>query len=231
MRVCVCVFYRVRVASSAVHSGMSSDSEDSSDEDDDDDTAFMTIGHTHESSENKEDSQELWRTVPSMKSKARFNFDLSMRQKSMMQRTKEKDKEKAKKTRGGVRFSNEGEFPPVFPASENIMPYDPAQNTVTRPTEVEEEFSGSTTRSASEKSEMNEIRAIPPGKSHRNSTEKSSILEVVRTAIEMLFSSSRLTTPATSFSPSPSPSPTTYLSHSLPEHLQHTAYKQRSHFV
>ena len=218
----------MRVASSAVHSGMSSDS-DSSDEDEDDDTAFMTTGHTHETSENKEDSQELWRTVPSMKSKACFNFDLSMRQKSMMQRTKEKDKEKAKKTRGGVRFSNEGEFPPVFPASENIMPYDPAQNTVIRP--VDEEFSGSTTRSTSEKSEMNDVKAILPGKSHRNSTEKSSILEVVSTAIEMLFSSSRLTTPATSFSPSPSPSPTPYLSHTLPEHLQHTAYKQRSHFV
>ena len=165
MRVCVCVFYRVRVASSAVHSGMSSDSEDSSDEDDDDDTAFMTMGHTHESSENKEDSQELWRTVPSMKSKARFNFDLSMRQKSMMQRTKEKDKEKAKKTRGGVRFSNEGEFPPVFPASENIMPYDPAQNTVTRPTEVEEEFSGSTTRSRLHKprTTSDSVRRSMPG--------------------------------------------------------------------
>lgn len=226
---------RVKIASSAVHATLSSDSEDSSDDDDDDDVAFMTTAHTHDSSENKEDSQELWRTVPAMKSKACFNFDLSTRQKTIMQRTKEKDKEKAKKTRGGVRFRSEGEFPPIFSPTENIMPYDDTQQQcATWPTEGQlssdtskiNTGNGNGTENAASSGNKSEIT----GKPRRSLLENNSILEVVSAAIEMLFSSSRQTTPATSVSPSPSSTPSPYLSSSLPNHLQHSTYKQRSHF-
>ena len=161
-----------------------------------------------------------------MKSKACFNFDLSTRQKSMMQRTKEKDKEKAKKTRNGVRFSSEGEFPPIFSPSENIMPYVPAQHSTTWP--LDGQLSSDTLKITADKTAVNDNKADITGKPRRNLLEKNSILEVVSAAIEMLFSTSRQTTPATSLSPSPSPSP--YLSTSLPDHLQHSTYKHRSHF-
>ena len=108
------------MASSAVLSGMSSDSEDSSDDDDDDDDeenddsnsnstgrATGTARFTQEHN-SKRDSKERKKSNTIM----RFNFDLNAPKKTMIERMREKerkDKKGKKKRRNiGVRF-NDGE--------------------------------------------------------------------------------------------------------------------------
>jgi hypothetical protein len=121
------------VASSAAVSAFSSDSEDSSSDEDDCDEGVNPCSsdvsrrgsYTQpEIADNKDDSIEMRKAATSNLTRRCFNFDLNGQQKSMIQRMKEKDKGKKKKNKGGVRFLTEGEFPPEFAPTDNVMPFD-----------------------------------------------------------------------------------------------------------
>jgi hypothetical protein len=122
------------VASSAAVSAFSSDSEDSSSDEDDCDEGGNPCSsdvsrrgsYTQpETADNKDDSIDMRKAATSNLTRRCFNFDLNGQQKSMIQKMKEKDKgKKKKKNKGGVRFLTEGEFPPEFAPTDNVMPFD-----------------------------------------------------------------------------------------------------------
>jgi hypothetical protein len=122
---------RVRVASSAAVSSFSSDSEDSSSDDDDgggnlgsSDISRRGIYAQSETADDKDDSIDVRKTATSNPTRRCFNFDINGQQKSMIQRVKDKDKGKKKKNKGLVRFLTEGEIPPEFAPTDNVMPLD-----------------------------------------------------------------------------------------------------------